>query len=332
VQNLRRCAGYRVQYFSAIEPQRRLAPHLHAAIRGAIPRATIKAVTRATYIQVWWPLHEEPVYADPERLPWWDRAAGCYRCPDTGVPLPTWDDALARLDDELEADPARQPAHVVRFGAQVDVKGIIAPSPDADRAVRYLTKYLTKSIAGTYAGDDEVQVDAAYQAHIDRLHEQVRYLPCTARCANWLRYGIQPEDAGPGLIPGQCPGPAHDRENLGLGGRRVLVSRKWSGKTLTEHRADRAEVVRQTLAAAGIDAPQTDRCAADVLAEDGLPRFVWEDAQVDPRRYAHVILAAVAQRRAWREQYEHAQQITDTGPPSAVDDRSATTPAADDAA
>jgi hypothetical protein len=137
VQDLRRCAGYRVQYFSAIEPQRRLAPHLHAAIRGAIPRATIKAVTRATYVQVWWPAHDEPVYPDPERQPWWDRAAddgrGCYRWPDTGLPLPKRDDALERLDDELEADPATRPAHVVRFGAQVDVKGIIAPSPDADR-------------------------------------------------------------------------------------------------------------------------------------------------------------------------------------------------------
>src|SRR5215211_7061455 len=79
VQNLRRCAGYRVQYFSAIEPQRRLAPHLHAAIRGAIPRATIKAVTRATYVQVWWPPQEQPAYADPERLPWWDPTAGRYR-------------------------------------------------------------------------------------------------------------------------------------------------------------------------------------------------------------------------------------------------------------
>src|SRR4051794_25979102 len=33
-QNLRRCAGYRVQYFATIEPQRRVAPHAHAAIRG----------------------------------------------------------------------------------------------------------------------------------------------------------------------------------------------------------------------------------------------------------------------------------------------------------
>ena len=38
MQNLRRCAGFLVQYFGAIEPQRRLAPHIHLAIRGAIPR------------------------------------------------------------------------------------------------------------------------------------------------------------------------------------------------------------------------------------------------------------------------------------------------------
>ncbi len=36
-QNLRRSAGYRVQYFGAIEAQMRLAPHFHVALRGAIP-------------------------------------------------------------------------------------------------------------------------------------------------------------------------------------------------------------------------------------------------------------------------------------------------------
>ena len=34
-------------------------------------------------------------------------------------------------------------------------------------------------------------------------------------------------------------GKAHRTENLGYAGRRVLVSRKWSGKSLTDHRADR---------------------------------------------------------------------------------------------
>lgn len=68
-----------------------------------------------------------------------------------------------------------------------------------------------------------------------------------------------------------CPGRAHDRENLGLGGRRVLASRHWSGKTLKEHAADRAAVVRETLTAAGIDAPDADRLAADTVTDDGQP-------------------------------------------------------------
>ncbi|HKH53934.1 MAG TPA: replication initiator [Propionibacteriaceae bacterium] len=42
--------------------------------------------------------------------------------------------------------------------------------------------------------------------------------------------------ADPALIPGRRPSKAHDREQLGVGGRRVLVSREWSGKTLSEHR------------------------------------------------------------------------------------------------
>ena len=71
-QNLRRSAGYRVQYFAAVEPQKRLAPHLHAAIRGAIPRATLRQVVKATYVQVWWPPHDQPVYLDPDSFPVWD--------------------------------------------------------------------------------------------------------------------------------------------------------------------------------------------------------------------------------------------------------------------
>ncbi|WNB85489.1 replication initiator [Cellulomonas sp. ATA003] len=242
VQNLRRCAGYKVQYFGAVEAQRRLAPHFHVAIRGAIPRATVRAVTRATYFQLWWPPMDRPVYV--HRIPIWDGER--YRDPDTGLALPTWKQAIAALDD----DPDARPAHVMRLGQQVDIKGLIAGTPDSDRAVRYLTKYLTKAVAETYA--DEDGTDPAYESHIDRLHEQVRWLPCSEECANWLRFGVEPRNAGPGLMPGWCPSKAHDREHLGVGGRRVLVSRSWSGKTLTEHKADRAAVVRAALEAAGI--------------------------------------------------------------------------------
>ena len=50
---------------------------------------------------------------------------------------------------------------------------------------------------------------------------------------------IQPLGVTSRTVPGQCKGRAHRRSTLGLPGRRVLVSRKWSGKTLADHRADR---------------------------------------------------------------------------------------------
>ena len=71
-QNLRRCSGYSAQYFATVEPQRRLAPHLHAAIRGAIPRKLLEQVVAATYHQVWWPQLAEPIYSDADELPVWD--------------------------------------------------------------------------------------------------------------------------------------------------------------------------------------------------------------------------------------------------------------------
>ena len=86
MQNLRRCAGFRVQYFGAIEPQRRLAPHMHLAIRGAIPRQVLRTVTRATYLQLWWPQFDSPVFTDPESMPAWNPRTR--RVEDSaGVPL-----------------------------------------------------------------------------------------------------------------------------------------------------------------------------------------------------------------------------------------------------
>jgi len=326
VQNLRRGAGYKVQHFACVEPQRRLAPHLHTALRGAIPRQVVKAVTKGTYLQLWWPPFEDAVYV--ERLPFWDTGDRCYRDPDTGLPLPTWRQAL----DTLDADQDARPGHVMRFGSQVDIKGIDGGSPDADRAVRYLTKYLTKAVTETYADPEGEHVDPVYEAHINRLHAELQYLPCTPECANWLRYGVEPKNPGPGLIPGHCASKAHDREHLGLGGRRVLVSRKWSGKTLTQHKADRAAVVRQVLQEAGIDAPEADRLSVEVLHEDGQPRFVWEDLPVTGADYTQVLVNSVMERRRWRAQYETAKQAARDrdGPP--VDNRSATTNAATNAA
>ena len=259
-------------------------------MRGAIERKVIRAVTRGTYFQLWWPSFDVPLYV--RRTPVF--TDGAYRDPDTGQELKTWDQAAA----ELDGDPDPKPAHVMRLGSQVDVKGILAGSKDADRTIGYLTKYLAKSMAAPMGDGQQSGGPAA--AHLDRLAAEVRWLPCTPGCGNWLRYGIQPKDAGPGLRAGSCPSKAHDSEHLGLGGRRVLVSRKWTGKTLEVHRADRAAVVRQVLEEAGVQVAETGRCAADVLAPDGEPRFVWSVLPPGESSYNVAVFAQIVQRQAWR--------------------------------
>ncbi len=46
-QNLRRVLGYDVQYFATIEPQRRLAPHVHVAMRRTLSRAELRQIIGA---------------------------------------------------------------------------------------------------------------------------------------------------------------------------------------------------------------------------------------------------------------------------------------------
>jgi Replication initiator protein, pSAM2 len=118
------------------------------------------------------------------------------------VVLPTWHEAL----DAFDTDDKAEPAHVVRFGTQDDLQGLLAGSPGADRAIGYLCKYLPKDIATTY---DDHEVSPARAAHIDRLAEEVRWLPCAPTCANWLRFGIQPKEPrtghGAGALQTQGP-------------------------------------------------------------------------------------------------------------------------------
>lgn len=301
VQNLRRAVGYQVQYFAAIEPQRRLAPHIHAAIRGTIPRRLLRQVVAATYASVWWPKHDRILYP-LNGMPSWDPTAETYRDPDTGHALPTWDQAVAELDH-----PDAQPAHVLQFGTQVDMQGLIAGTVAADRRIGYLAKYLTKAITDPL--DDDEDASGAREAHIARLHREVRWLPCSPKCWNWLAYGVQPDGAEAGMIPGSCPNKAHDREHLGVGGRRVLVSRKWTGKTLTDYKADRYNAVRTVLEAAGVDMAEADRCSATALRDDGRPRFIWETVELeDVPTYTHVIAQSIGERNRWRQQYEDAKR------------------------
>lgn len=290
VQNLRRCVGYDVQYFATVEPQRRGAPHIHILLRSAISRELLRLVTAATYHQVWWP-HFDPeneVYSG-ETLPVWDWQGMTFVDPDTGQPLTEWDAALDVLDtvDDLE------PAYTVRFGERMDpgqIKGHI-PGPKADAAIGYVTKYLTKSVA------EVLETDSTRTAvHYDRLHAELQHTPCSPKCPVWLRYGIVPQGASDKTIPGRCRGKAHRRDTLGLPGRRVLVSRRWSGKTLPDHKADRVEFVRQLLASVGIVKPDTSRLIIRPV-EPG-------DQSAPPRD--HLILSAIAQRTAWRAEYDRA--------------------------
>ena len=62
-QNLRRVVGFDAQYFGTVEPQKRITPHAHFAVRGSIPHQVVRDVTAATYLQVWWPNHDEIKYS-----------------------------------------------------------------------------------------------------------------------------------------------------------------------------------------------------------------------------------------------------------------------------
>lgn len=301
-QNLRRACGWNVQYFATVEPQRRGAPHLHAAIRGTIPRALLRQVAAATYHQVWWPQHDQPAYS-ADALPIWDetRAEPCYLDPTTGEPLRTFDQALDDIDD----DPELPPAHVVRLGTQVDVQGVLGGSEKAGECLGYLVKYLTKSIDECLTAETDRQ-----GVHVERFVQALRYEPCSERCANWLLYGVQPEGAKSGLIPGRCKGKAHKPEHLGYAGRRCLVSRKWSGKNLTEHRTDRRDHVLRALGAVGITPRQTTE-------DDPGDRYVWTPIRpTDPDQPDRVelLMRSISERRRWREQYERARaQLPATG-------------------
>lgn len=112
--------------------------------------------------------------------------------------------------------------------------------------------------ASAVAGEIVTPDTDAQQRHADRLHAELSVTPCSPRCAVWQLYGIQP--AGRHLQNGAraLQGRAHRRSTLGLSGRRVLVSRKWSGKTLADHRADRMAFVAQALAAVGIEKAARD--------------------------------------------------------------------------
>jgi Replication initiator protein, pSAM2 len=284
IQNLRRYLGYDLQYFATIEPQKRLAPHAHIATRGTIPRTGLRQVLAATYHQVWWPA-TDVICFDGDHLPIWHEASGRYLDPDTGELLPTWDEALDAIG------PHDQPLHVARFGAKFDAQGVLAGSKDSARCIGYLTKYLVKDLGTCHTPETDAQ-----REHMARLIEALRYEPCSPTCANWLRYGITPKHPRKGLVPGACKGKAHQPGHLGYAGRRVLVSRKWSGKTLADHRGDRQQWLMDTLG---------------LSATVGTGRYRWEtvtpsdpDYLPPPERLTRVI----AERMQWKQALDEARR------------------------
>jgi Replication initiator protein, pSAM2 len=87
----------------------------------------------------------------------------------------------ARRSAPLACGPARCP-------------GVLAGSKDANRCIGYLTKYLTEQVADCHQANTDL-----HRTHAGRLAEALRYQPCSPRCANWLRYGIQPKGARLGV-------------------------------------------------------------------------------------------------------------------------------------
>ncbi len=297
-QNLRRAAGWNVQYAGAVELQRRLAPHAHFAVRGTLPRRLVSMVATATYHQVWWPPFDEMTYR-VDRPPVWDPEADAYVDPTTRESLPTWGEALDALDD-----PDARPAYVARLG-RTDARGIAQGSKDAERSIRYVTKYVTKDLT-----EHANPSSSAQKAHADRLHAELAVLPCSPTCANWLLYGVQPDRPKAGLVPGRCTGKVHQRSTLGFTGRRVLVSRQWSGKTLADHRADNRAWIRAVL---GGDLAEPEETSAE--------RYRFELARPDDPDVLpleHRILRAVSARIRWRSQVDAARRLSATGPAEAT--------------
>ena len=187
-----------MQYFAAVEPQRRLAPDVHIAIRGTVSRAELREVLAATYHQVWWPSTQTVKY-DGDRLPIWDETSANYLDPAMGEVLPTWDQALGAIGEQGGS------WHVLRFGDRFDAQGVLAGSKGASRCIGCLTKYLTKHVGDCHQASTE---DRA--AHAGRLAVTLRYEPHSPTCGT----GSSPRtpgwacgQAGPaaGLLQGQSP-------------------------------------------------------------------------------------------------------------------------------
>jgi hypothetical protein len=153
--------------------------------------------------------------------------------------------------------------------------------------------------------------------------EALRWEPCSPPCPNWLRYGIQPKKPRASMRPGCCRAKAHKPTHLGYGGRRVLVSRKWTAKDLADHRDDRKAHVLAVLGRDTDGQPDSSATANDTTT-DGAGAVLWELAkQTDPDvpPLSRRLLRSIAHATRWRAEYRTARD--------ALAESSATAPSAD---
>ena len=195
IQNLRRFLGYEVQYFAAVEPQKRLAPHVHTGDpRHRLPRRPAPGPRR----------HLPPGLVAIHRRRSASTATSCRsgtRPPGTTSTRPPGKSCRPGTRPSTPSARRMRRCTWPGSGPKFDAQGVLAGSKDSGRCIRYLTKYLTKNIA-----DCHHPGTAAQQHHADQLADALRYEPCSPSCANWLRYGIQPKNPREGLRPGRVQG------------------------------------------------------------------------------------------------------------------------------
>ena len=221
----------------------------------------------------------ETVKFDGDRLPAWDEHTGTYLDPDTGEVLPTWDQALDAIGDQDE------PLHVARFGARFDAQGVLAGSTRRQPVHRL---------------PDQVPDQAPRRLPPGRHRRPGRARRPARRCTALravladlcelapLRHPAQERQAG--HAAGRCKGKAHRREYLGYAGRRVLVSRRWSGKTLADHRADRKTWLTQSL---GLPATDPARYAWEPVRPGDTDHMPQRPAAPARRRRPHPLATAL---------------------------------------
>jgi hypothetical protein len=205
------------------------------------------------------------------------------------------------------------------------------PGSRADRARRPRARDVLRETAIEFGGLRPAPAAAARRAdHVARLVEALRWEPCSPSCPNWLRYGIQPKNPRPTMRPGCCRAKAHKPTHLGYGGRRVLVSRKWTAKDLADHRHDRRAHVLAVLGRGTDDQPGSGESSATEPPDDSGGAVLWELAkQTDPdvpplpRR----VLRLIAHATRWRAEYRTARDG-----PSSLDEQVAPDPELNDPA